>query len=115
MSTARVRALADFRAPYDRLRNGTVRLFTRGDVHALPDEVAVYLVAAGLAERVGEEGAALAAPAPTGEPEVPAAAEAERVRVTVDELERSGSWYTLPNGDRVQGRAAAELALEALS
>lgn len=105
----RVRIVRNFRGPTDRLRNGRVRLYQEGDIHVLADEVAEYLLAQGLVEDADTRTA-------TERKIVDAGEHAENVDepprpTTVDDLERNGAWYTLPNGDKAMGRENAERAL----
>jgi len=116
----RVRILRDFRGPIDRLRNGRLRLYTKGDVHLLSDDVAEYLIHQGLAEDAGvtfsdavgastERKIVDAGTYAAGGGSSPAAP------ASADDLPKNGAWYTLPNGEKVLGRAAAQAALDEMT
>lgn len=106
-----VRFTQTCRVPTDRLGTGRVRIFTEGDLHKLPPDIAHHVVDQGLATFTeGTERKIVDA----GEFAEGAIRERESDPLTVDDLPRAGSWYRLPNGEKVLGKDAAEEALAKL-
>ena len=88
-----------------------------GDVVSLPESEYRRLMDLGVVEDVAAQDASDALHAPDGDhptedTQEPAKAAEESVPAGNDELEHLGAgWYSLPSGERVRGKAAAEAAL----
>lgn len=70
----------------------------RDTIFEAGEDVAQRLVSIGYAERLDAH----------------PAEQRETQSLSVDDLERKGSWYVLPSGEKVQGKEEAEEALESL-